>query len=193
MSLKPEDKALIEAQRKNGRVMSLDDGVFICSAGGLAALLAAAREQPRQPPEDVREKVARIVEDAMAADEDCVARDASTPRYFAGKAADAILALPAVAVGDGWRPIETAPKDGTEFIAFRPDQGVFIARWAAMEEVVPRDQNGDPIEDYDDSFADWWHDSWGWLERELAPTHWQPKPAEPDAMIQAAPPHGGGG
>ncbi|WP_293421864.1 hypothetical protein, partial [Phenylobacterium sp.] len=113
--------------------------------------------------------MARIVEDAMAADEDCAARDASTPRYFAGKAADAILALPAVAVGDGWRPIETAPKDGTEFIAFRPDQGVFIARWASMEEVVPRDQNGDPIEDYDDSFADWWHDAWGWLERELAP------------------------
>ena len=93
MSPTDEDMALIEAQRKNGRVMSLDDGVFICSAGGLAALLAAAREEGRQPPEDVREKVARLVEDAMAANEDCAARDTSTPRHFAREAADAILAM----------------------------------------------------------------------------------------------------
>lgn len=81
-----------------------------------------------------------------------------------------------------WQPIETAPKDGTEIIGFRPDQGVFVFRWAWMEEFVPKDQNGDPTEDYDDAFACWWHDRWDWLEGELRPTHWMPLPAPPAAV-----------
>lgn len=78
-----------------------------------------------------------------------------------------------------WRPIETAPRDGTEINGFRPDQGVFTFRWAWMEEFVPKDANGDPVGDYDDTFAGWFHDRWGWMEGELTPTLWQPLPDPP--------------
>lgn len=80
-----------------------------------------------------------------------------------------------------WRTIEAAPRDGREIIGFRLDQGVFVFRWAWMAEFVPKDENGDPTEDYDDSFAWWWHDRWGWLERELVPTHWMSLPKAPSA------------
>lgn len=185
MSLTPEDRALIEAGRKNGRVMSLDDGVFTCSAGGLAALLAAAREQPRQPPEDVREKVEKAVRDAVTA---VLARE-YTPAFagsIAGferrrenkakaikEATDAVLpllALPAVAVGDGWRPIETAPKDGTLILAgYRGHDVALVVGWQSDPDVT------------------------GWVTGETNNDGycvtfdvdcWQPLPA---------PPHGGGG
>lgn len=81
-----------------------------------------------------------------------------------------------------WKTIDSAPKDGRELIGHRPDQGVFAFRWAWMEELVPKDQHGDPVEDYDDSSSGWWHDRWGWLERDLTPTHWQPLPAPPSPM-----------
>lgn len=78
-----------------------------------------------------------------------------------------------------WQPIETAPKDGTEVIGYRPDQGAFCFRWAWMSEFVATDRNGDPIEDYDEMAADWWHDRWGWMEGDLRPTHWRHLPAPP--------------
>jgi hypothetical protein len=79
-----------------------------------------------------------------------------------------------------WYPIETAPKDGTEFNAYRSDQGVFTCRWATMEELVAHDECGDPVEDYNEEQEGWWHDRWGWLEFELAPTHWMPLPPPPE-------------
>lgn len=80
-----------------------------------------------------------------------------------------------------WKPISTAPKDGTEINGYRPDHGVFTFRWAFMEEMVPKDSNGDPAEDYDDTFAWWWHDRWGWMEGDLTPTHWMPLPPAPES------------
>lgn len=79
----------------------------------------------------------------------------------------------------GWRNIRTAPKDGTEVIGYRPDQGVFCFRWATAEEFVAKNEAGDPIEDYAEDFECWWHDRWGWLEGECAPTHWMPFPNAP--------------
>ncbi len=88
-----------------------------------------------------------------------------------------------------WQPISTAPKDGTEIIAFRPDQGVFVCRWGTLEEFVPKDMNGDPMVDYDEDFAHWWHDRWGWMEGSDAPTHWQPLPKPPTEDALLSPPH----
>ena len=59
-----------------------------------------------------------------------------------------------------WQPIETAPKDGTEFLAYDPDLGIVIADW-----------------------DDGWHydcfdsDGMGFYDQE--PTHWQTLPAKP--------------
>jgi len=78
-----------------------------------------------------------------------------------------------------WMPIETAPKDGTEILGFRADQGVFIFRWATDEELAERDMHGDPVGDYDEDFACWWHERLGWMEDELTPTHWMPLPEPP--------------
>lgn len=86
---------------------------------------------------------------------------------------------PTPPAGDGWEPIETAPKDGRELIGHRSDQGQFVFRWAWAEEFVPKDLNGDPTEHYDEDFAWWWHDRWGWMEGEETPTHWRPLPTPP--------------
>ena len=88
---------------------------------------------------------------------------------------------------DLWRSIETAPKDGTEINGYRPDQGVFTFRWAEMGDFVPRNAAGDPTEDYDEDFAWWWHDRWGWMQDELTPTLWQPLPQGPDTSTDRHP------
>ena len=59
-----------------------------------------------------------------------------------------------------WRPIEEAPKDGTEFIAYRPDAGVFTAN-------------------YDDE-QDVWFANHGYEDiTDDLPTHWMPFPPPP--------------
>lgn len=72
--------------------------------------------------------------------------------------------------GEGWQPIETAPKDGP-FVgtdgkyAYRTKLGQYYVKW--------------PHEDGGPTFEDKWNaeDSgsiWPW-----EPTHWQPLPAPP--------------
>jgi len=59
-----------------------------------------------------------------------------------------------------WRPIETAPRDGTEFIAYRPDAGVFTAG-------------------YDDE-QDAWFANHGYEDiTDDLPTRWMPLPLPP--------------
>ena len=79
-----------------------------------------------------------------------------------------------------WQPIDTAPTNG-EILVFRSDSGPFIARWAWMGEVVPKDRNGDPVEDFDEEHEGWWSDAYGWQEGSECPTHWMPLPKAPDA------------
>lgn len=69
-----------------------------------------------------------------------------------------------------WRPIETAPRDGTEFIAYRPDAGAFAATWHhPAHEDGGWDVEAEPVlfsasgEDLTD----------------ITPTHWLPLPAPP--------------
>lgn len=61
-----------------------------------------------------------------------------------------------------WRPISTAPTDGTRVLLFCPDSE---PEWQVME-------------------GRWWqrYQSWGesvWGESELHPTDWMPLPAPP--------------
>lgn len=66
------------------------------------------------------------------------------------------------AEGEDWRPIETAPKDGTNFLACSPASSVFYAHWA----------NG-----VVDSSS--WMDEFGYQGRHA--TVWQPLPEPPGA------------
>jgi hypothetical protein len=62
-----------------------------------------------------------------------------------------------------WRPIETAPRDGTEFLAYRPDAGVFTAS-------------------YDDE-QECWFANYGFEDIvDDLPTHWMPLPPPPPAL-----------
>ncbi len=89
--------------------------------------------------------------------------------------ADAILNLaPVGGRGEGWRPIETAPKDGTRFLSWPAhlDGGVT----AAVET--------------------WWYEhpsTQGWItdafdcgDYEFAPTHWQPLPPPPQEQEEGS-------
>lgn len=61
-----------------------------------------------------------------------------------------------------WQSIESAPRDGTNFLACSPQSSVFLAHWA----------NG-----VVDSSS--WEDDDGYRERHA--THWMPLPLPPDA------------
>jgi len=82
-----------------------------------------------------------------------------------------------------WSGMQSAPKD-REILVYRGDHGVFTARWASMDELVPKDLNGDPTEEYED-FEWWWSAEWGWLEGDLTPTRWMAMPDGPEAAEQA--------
>ena len=71
-----------------------------------------------------------------------------------------------------WQPIETAPKDGTQFLAFEiftafeePLPRTFIAQWWPGNEL---------------NRADWTDSS----SMYCTPTHWMPLPAAPEAVGQ---------
>lgn len=70
----------------------------------------------------------------------------------------------------GWRPISTAPKDGTQILAFARAEPVFefmaVAQWAEANEALG-------------SVAGWF---WPYAIR---PTHWQPLPPPPTPKEKA--------
>lgn len=75
-------------------------------------------------------------------------------------------AAEAVRVAQGWRPIETAPKDGTQILAWAPDfyPGFYgVAEWAEKQDWRP------------ETVAGWF---WNYATR---PTHWMPLPTPPQA------------
>lgn len=71
------------------------------------------------------------------------------------------LALERLEMGEGWRPIETAPKDGTIIIVYRP--------------------NGSPNGYIPQVGYDYWYKgmAWGRSNADTQPTLWQPLPAAP--------------
>jgi hypothetical protein len=89
---------------------------------------------------------------------------------------------PAVPPGydDGWQPIETAPRDGTEFQAWVVQETDASTSW--WEPRCRFDPDNEAFQiwcrvDYD---QDGWDTDWNWK-----PTHWQPHPSPP-TMIAAA-------
>ena len=118
--------------------------------------------------------------------------NSSTPRKVAQNAQDAADELRAAlsspdhadagkVEGDGWLPIETAPKDGTEFIGW---DGKWPFRCSAGKkyELYPH-MDGGPT--YRDVWDGHYYDS---LTIEH-PTHWRPLPSSPGAS--ATRPNGG--
>jgi hypothetical protein len=81
-----------------------------------------------------------------------------------------------------WQPIETAPKDGTEILVWREDQGIFLARWTAPCEFLTDaecEKMGDAADQEDWFAADF---VWGYrVEGDLLPTKWRPLPEPPTA------------
>lgn len=114
--------------------------------------------------------------------------------------ADAILAILAL-TADPWRPIETAPRDGTAILIFQPDGGCRSsgdARQHHMPEgaLQPGEwsyRRDDPrLQFYDDGrwAIGYWRPWGGWGNRNCStvePTHWAPLPPSPrDQQVSPA-------
>jgi hypothetical protein len=81
-------------------------------------------------------------------------------------------ALPSAGAGDGWLPIETAPRDGTWFWGYAPTRNSSVAQQAFR-----------------------WRERQGWEAAACHsvggdPTHWRPLPASPAQPPADAPPDG---
>lgn len=65
----------------------------------------------------------------------------------------------------GWQPIETAPKDGMNFLAWFPSRKRHCVAWRQRHTL-----DGDLWASFLDAYPDRWSDQ---------PTHWMPLPAPP--------------
>ena len=82
---------------------------------------------------------------------------------------------------DGWQPMNTAPKDGTEILVWRDDSGSFIARHTDGYGVIPEhEQDEEWCTEETLEHEGWWSDAYGWQEGPETPTHWMPIPTGPD-------------
>lgn len=113
--------------------------------------------------------VALILFDAFAKAEPNSVMVQHPTSYWATFADMARAALPALssttapAMDRGWQPIETAPRDGTQVIAYQ-EGDIYTARWLTDEP-----DEGPPT-------TGWWDTVNASFE---APTHWIPQPAAP--------------
>jgi len=67
---------------------------------------------------------------------------------------------------EGWRPIDTAPKDGSTVLAYSPVDGPFTSRWEG------RIWQGQPWRPYKEALK-------------ANPTHWMPLPSAPTNDLTA--------
>jgi hypothetical protein len=82
-----------------------------------------------------------------------------------------------------WKPIASAPKDGTEILAWRHDCGQFIASYTSAD-AFPMTQDELDAWDEETLFAKDWFTQWPQalrLEGSEVPTLWQPMPTDPCA------------
>jgi hypothetical protein len=83
-----------------------------------------------------------------------------------------------------WQPIETAPKDGTEILAWREDCGVMLARYTCADALsTTTDKERDDLDEASLFQEDWFggdSELGGYrLEGSEVPTRWMPLPAPP--------------
>ncbi|RSE85539.1 hypothetical protein [Achromobacter denitrificans] len=89
----------------------------------------------------------------------------------------------------GWKPISSAPKDGTEILAWRSDCGQFIASYTSADS-FPMTQDELDAWDEETLFAKDWFTQWPQayrLEGIEVPTHWMPLPDAPGSVSPSAP------
>lgn len=132
-------------------------------------------------PEEAVEKIARIIDPwafqpiKWAAGEERVKIERTRARADAFDKAREILAFPWLTVPEGWRPIESAPRDGTK-VDLWLDSGRRIAdaEWG-LPEIIEDD---DADEDEEGWITDYGFRTYCIGEDERV-THWLPLPAAP--------------
>ncbi|WP_057066324.1 hypothetical protein [Bordetella bronchiseptica] len=134
-----------------------------------------------------QEGIDRITGDATQARTGNTEREQET--WFAGVEEGQRRAEHNAAVRSAWMPIESAPKDGTEILAWRHDCGQFIASYTSAD-AFPMTQDELDAMDEETLFAKDWFTQWPdatRLDGSEAPTHWQPLPAAPGSPAAVAP------
>lgn len=98
---------------------------------------------------------------------------------YANQLARLISLAKAEALAEGWQPIETAPKDGTE-VLLHGDGRTTYGQWVAPSK-MPRlhYQDGFAPEEVWDEFDPHWASWDGGFTDEHPPTHWRPLPPPP--------------
>ena len=97
------------------------------------------------------------------------------------KCCKALTLLDGKVMVDGWQPMNTAPKDGTEILVWRDDSGSFIARHTDGYGVIPEhEQDEEWCTEETLEHEGWWSDAYGRQEGPETPTHWMPIPTGPD-------------
>ena len=84
-----------------------------------------------------------------------------------------------------WLPMDTAPKDGTEILAWRKDCGRLLVRWTCCDNFLS-DAERNHMSEEDSAKYDWFCADFvagSRLDIGEEPTHWMPLPDEPNASI----------
>lgn len=190
-----EPSHALYAYDPDGRML----GVY--TDAGAEAFLALLRSIRRPPVVggELREKVARIIDEHaftvwQRMHDYCIRQgdqpeeaNATADRFHkaaietALAKASKILSLPGIAAGEGWRPIETAPKDGTDVLIWNAE-GHEIAQW------YPKEEDGSDQPGHDEGWIGTYAfpgRSWGLRlrsEPQGQPTHWMPLPQPPSPI-----------
>ena len=132
----------------------------------------------------LEEDAARAARDALNVDgtfdvrspDECSLDDREQSEWDATvRATRAVLAIAlAAAAEERWQTIETAPKDGTEILAYRRDAGVFTCLFTSEAKQLGPDYYADD--------EDRWFTVGGEDINDDMPTHWQPLPAPPRTL-----------
>ena len=145
------DKAAAELRRQHARIAELEAQLEAIGAGGVNGPLIGRASLSANAVEPVAWWIPK-------AEQFCLA-DKSGDRPFA-KAWEPLYAAPPTAQAEGWRPIETAPKDKSNIVLLRqPCGSIANGFWLA------------------EAYAG--NGAWIWPYVHKTPTHWMPLPPPP--------------